>query len=90
MNGTDITMDTRLRDLTVWEFLQLLGRTTRQDILYGLEDIARYLHIGKTTASQRLNQGVYGDAAHKWGLTWRFDTAMFEENQRNTQKPIMI
>ena len=67
MNGTDITMDTRLRDLTVGEFLQLLGRTTRQDILYGLEDIARYLHIARRrhrrgstracTATRRTNGG---------------------------------
>lgn len=73
--NSQVGMDTRLRDLTVGEFLDLIGRSVRTErFVTGLGNIARVLGVSDQTVRRRLAEGGYSGVITKDGRIYTLDT----------------
>ena len=75
MNHQNVTPQTRLRDLTVEEFVSIIGETSRpRRFVTGLRDIAEYLGVSEDTVSRWCVRGAMNGALSREGKVIMLDT----------------
>lgn len=87
MNGQmTIGMETRLRDLTVGEFLSLLrsaGASVNGRYVTGVRKIADYLGVDRGQVQRATRTGRFGPALRNVGGRWQLDTVLYERTNTN-------